>query len=577
MLKPMFKKSFLSLFLLLAVCLGRVWASGIQVIGTDVTTNVDEKSAQVKFSLTWDNSWRLSEGPKNWDAAWVFVKYRTLPGDNWNHAYLGAASTHKVPANALLSLGNSVAVVGGADATVCVGAFVYRKDAGNGTIQFDDVELNWNFAQNGLTGGEQVEVCVMATEMVYIPGGVTFYLGDLTSTGRFRNNPSNPGTANTARAETVFTVNNATVNGYFSNFGKWTNQGSSTYQNPVNTLAPTFSSVAAPAPDDYNPSGRGSVSNNNANDYATASAIHADYPRGFNAFYCMKYEITQGEYLQFLNKNLVAVKNAGYYYPGVMTTGRFDIIKKDGTGTATVPAEYDFAAGKMASAYLPCGYLGTKDIVAWLIWAGLRPMTELEFEKNCRGPETIPGTVSLRPQYAWGSINLYNAAGFSNKGMANEATSNLDGNCAVATTAGTATPATPGSGTNANLDGPMRGGGFANPVSSREKSGATYYGVMEMSGNLWERCVSIGLDAGRTFRGSVVSGHGNGETGPAATPDLPIGGGWSPVTGAGLGFRGGSYCDEAARARISDRYLINYNASNLRNKAWGGRGVRTAL
>ncbi|MCX7649644.1 MAG: hypothetical protein N2050_03695, partial [Flavobacteriales bacterium] len=25
----------------------------------------------VRFTLTWDNSWRTSTGPGNWDAAWV--------------------------------------------------------------------------------------------------------------------------------------------------------------------------------------------------------------------------------------------------------------------------------------------------------------------------------------------------------------------------------------------------------------------------------------------------------------------------------------------------------------------------
>jgi formylglycine-generating enzyme required for sulfatase activity len=246
----------------------------------------------------------------------------------------------------------------------------------------------------------------------------------------------------------------------------------------------------------------------------------------------------------------------------------------DGTGTSVVPAVYELA--NPAAAYLPCNYLGTKDITAWLIWAGLRRMTELEFEKACRGPVAIPAID--RGQYAWGSVNISNTANFANKGGANEAPLNPDGNCAVATTAGTGI----GGGTNSNLDGPMRSGGFATPVSSREKAGATYWGVMEMSGNLWERCITVGTDLGRLFQGAVntpnvANGHGNGDTGVGTTPNLPIGGAWPGVGGAGLGFRGGSYLDEAARARISDRMFINHNATTTRHQSFGGRGVRSDL
>ena len=31
----------------------------------------------VQFDITWDNSWRVSGGPSNRDACWVFVKYST--------------------------------------------------------------------------------------------------------------------------------------------------------------------------------------------------------------------------------------------------------------------------------------------------------------------------------------------------------------------------------------------------------------------------------------------------------------------------------------------------------------------
>jgi hypothetical protein len=204
-------------------------------------------------------------------------------------------------------------------------------------------------------------------------------------------------------------------------------------------------------------------------------------------------------------------------------------------------------------------------------------MTELEFEKVCRGPELVPGTATQRPQYAWGSTDIYPAAGFLNKGSANEAPPNTTGNCAVVKNdPPVVAKTTIGSETNNELDGPMRAGGFATPVSSREKAGASFYGVMEMSGNLWERCITVGNDAGRAFQGWIVNGHGNGETGPLINPDLPIGGGWPAVNAAGLGFRGGSYLDHIERARISDRYFINVSNAT-RHPSFGGRGVRSDL
>lgn len=30
----------------------------------------------VQFDISWNNSWRTSDGPSNWDATWIFIKYR---------------------------------------------------------------------------------------------------------------------------------------------------------------------------------------------------------------------------------------------------------------------------------------------------------------------------------------------------------------------------------------------------------------------------------------------------------------------------------------------------------------------
>ena len=64
--------------------------SNIQVTNPTLGT-LSSGSTTVTFDVTWTNSWRHTDGgapaPNNWDAAWVFVKFRKNGGD-WAHASL---------------------------------------------------------------------------------------------------------------------------------------------------------------------------------------------------------------------------------------------------------------------------------------------------------------------------------------------------------------------------------------------------------------------------------------------------------------------------------------------------------
>lgn len=60
--------------------------------------NTTSHYTSVRFNLAWSNSWRVSTGPSNWDAAWIFVKYRIEGGTgctagNWQHATLSTTNT----------------------------------------------------------------------------------------------------------------------------------------------------------------------------------------------------------------------------------------------------------------------------------------------------------------------------------------------------------------------------------------------------------------------------------------------------------------------------------------------------
>ena len=91
-------KKFIALVsaLMLLVFVLPVWANHLQV-GTPTITDVNTTGnyAFVQFNLSWENSFK---DDINWDAAWVFVKYKVAGGTEWKHAYLNTtASNHVIP------------------------------------------------------------------------------------------------------------------------------------------------------------------------------------------------------------------------------------------------------------------------------------------------------------------------------------------------------------------------------------------------------------------------------------------------------------------------------------------------
>jgi hypothetical protein len=174
-------------------------------------------------------------------------------------------------------------------------------------------------------------------------------------------------------------------------------------------------------------------------------------------------------------------------------------------------------------------------------------MTELEYEKSCRGGNQNP-TAS---EFAWGNTSATALSGLSNASTMSETASNTSSNIAY---------------NNSFTSGPVRTGIFATSSTARATSGSGYYGNMELSGNLWERVVSVGNAAGRTFSGV----HGNGTLTSGGASDVS---GWPAAAGAG--WKGGSWLNTTTNsATTSDRAEAN-NANNARAADAGGRGVRT--
>ena len=323
------------------------------------------------------------------------------------------------------------------------------------------------------------------------------------------------------------------------------------------------------------PSGTGSLGGQEGG-YPTGETPpdNDDWPNGFGAFYIQKYEISQGQYAEFLNlltydqqATRTAVAPNAVAGTKAMTTGGVfrNAIEIQTPGVAsTMPAVYanDFTDDGVYDQNddgqdIACNFLSWADGAAYADWSGLRPMTELEYEKASRGP-----VAPVADEYAWGTTTIHASAyTLTNDGQPDATVSN------------------PGSGTgNASYDltdgslgGPLRVGIFAASFAppSRQEAGASFYGVMEMSGNLGERPVTIANATGRAFLGT----HGDGVLTSSGEADAGV---WPPgATGDGAGFRGGAWDIVSTDLRVSDRNNAAASVA-VRDVGDGFRAVHSA-
>jgi hypothetical protein len=128
---------------------------------------------------------------------------------------------------------------------------------------------------------------------------------------------------------------------------------------------------------------------------------------------------------------------------------------------------------------------------------------------------------------------------------------------------------------------PIRTGAFATSSSTRAQAGASYYGIMELSGNLLESAVYC-LTSGVSFSTSTFSGlHGDGvvSTSGYANVDLWPGLNSGQVTSAAIGARGGgqnySLNTSFNTARVADRtWPYNTQTTISDSQVPGSLGVR---
>jgi hypothetical protein len=277
----------------------------------------------------------------------------------------------------------------------------------------------------------------------------------------------------------------------------------------------------------------------------------------------MKHQITQHAYVDFLNTLTrsqqsnrtwsLSTSGANTFVMGTNvaatgTTNRNYIkIRVPANATLNTPATYGHSINNVSwdrdsnGGNIACNFMNIFDGLAYADWAGLRPMTEMEYEKICRGP-ILPFTG----EFAWGGRFPIEGTGMQNPFLGTET---MVGN--FRTIGGS----------------PVRVGLFAKEETTREESGGAYYGAMNMSDNLWERVIS--LTGGSLF---FTGKHGDGvldENGFADVSDWP-----SQTRFTGWGTRGNQISNRNNAETLAPETAAAMRPAAL--SAYGFRAVRNA-
>ena len=492
------------------------------------------KTAIISFTVSWDKAWR---NKINCDGVWVFAKYRTKNG-LWKHVSLSSASRSRFNYHNAAPKGFSAGdnpFLGLWVPSTKKGMFVFRTK-GSGDVVSKRAKMVWSYGEDGVKTYQvrNAEIKVFGLEMVYVPQG-SHYVGDPDG----KDGPTN-----------------------------------CLYTYP--DKGPYLISSEEPLRVDKAEGALYCDQDNLRSRDEIPFVIPREFPKGYKAFWCMKYELSSQQWVDFLNtltrtqqQAHVASDISGdrieHYY--VMTDtdtehlGNTIVCAKEGNGTKEPVKFYTYAPAKAVN------YISWSDLTAYADWAGLRPITELEYEKACRGPVKPEGH-----DYPWGMtepgrVQTFDGAfgsGYEKK-VPQEGVVNCCFHGGIAPfeiSAGKKIPDNPG------FEGPVSIGLFENSqhegVPKRINDGASYYGIMELSGNLWERCVTIGHSKGRAFKGT----HGDGNLDPSGYADVPD---WPGKDGAGAGNRGGVWSSP------SGKYLwvaLRFAANNPRSKKGKNSGIR---
>lgn len=377
-------------------------ANNIQISNITYTNN------DITFDVSWENSWRATFAHR--DAVWLFVKQSPNGSPSWSHGNIATASA--------------------------TGDYTTSIEDNVGVMLFKSTNNSFGTSSTTITLtlsnplGVYRDIKVFGIEMVYVPQG-PFKAGDGWSANTLAkgNDPSLPYEVTSENAMTHGTGANDYQGGFYG------------------------------------------------------GNIPAAFPKGYGAFFCMKQQISCGQYVDFLNtldrsaqdtltmSDLTVTPFERIY---VMTKSIYmqyrNPIRCDyniGTGPITFYCDFDddgIPNEPNDGQSLVMHRLSFHSHLAYLDWAGLAPMTTLEFEKAVRGPlDPVAG------EFGWGSRTTNVAGTVINEGEASEKFTNSG------TTPGIIVPITDlGECYRVAANAPASGG-------NRELSNATYYGILGVS------------------------------------------------------------------------------------------------
>lgn len=626
-------KRFVTGFFLGLVALP-LWADNLRLSERERIVLTDDMSVIIEFEITWNNSWRNTY---NYDAVYIFGKYRTQEIADWNHIIFDSA-----PEIQVAGTGFRVEPVNGGR-----GLFLFRDFMGSGEST-TTVRLKWNIAGNpknpldikSFEAGK-VYTSIQGIEMVYIPTA-PFYAGDGSSYSF--SNPNFgilPAECDIVGTDPAFTYTGSTTalaampadrldHGYWdaNNRHDWCGVGKESWWRVdfklpkrilyfgVSGFPDTSPYPAIPATDWYlegsqNASQwdtlwRGSpeywsqsfhtypiqqairvtepgsyryyrirVKDNRREQYwnnvhianvgmteidlaaqekrpvlmdGSRDMFPQEYPAGYEGMYVMKYELTQEQYVVFLNQQ----NRSGQYSRTIggaldgLNEGEYVfgnnrkqpshrngiVVQKKGIDTGNA---YVFACNLNTANHpnslddghtVACNYLAPADMLAYADWCGLRPLSELEYEKMSRA------SYPYHPQS--GELASGMLAADAGQGIMFEGTENEMFDAGQMNAGG-------------GQEGPVRAGAFIKAGQRRQQGDVSFWGISDLSGNLAE----IYYNAEVYGRQLKAGKHGDGQLDEFGCTDVGIDS-W-PREVAALGIRGSSYASGLLEAAVSDR------------------------
>ncbi|WP_395802126.1 SUMF1/EgtB/PvdO family nonheme iron enzyme [Daejeonella sp.] len=474
-----------------------IFANNIRIKKLTLTDTIKTtKDIKIKFDLSWENSWR---DDINWDAAWITAKVKR-PNGTWKHIKFQTSG------NSIEGNPQNAKIVVPSDR---MGAFIYRSSKGSGNIDLSGIKILWNYGIDSVANIDSAEIRFFATEMVYVPQG-SFAFGDSYTPTKDIYMQSSP---------------DRLVSSIFKNFIP-----SDTTKFGRNT--PMFTIISDKTSPKITTASTNSGPGNNS-DQVIINGIYingtkgiginneepfkySNYPVGYKAFYAMKYEVSQGQYTDFLNTTKVSTTNSSPPMPIPMTN-----MLLPAPNSPNQPL-VRFSIEKQGENYIvsrpdrAMDYANSNHVFAFANWSSLRPMTELEFEKAARGPlapsynDRANGKIPQGNMTPMGNNNLLvNSLKLNGAENGTEAPVSTDSTKFLALYDGNIEGGDGGSGA-------YRVGVFATSSSSRSSSGASYYGIMGLTDNASEFVISLNTESSRSFK----EANGIGENSSNGTPNI---------------------------------------------------------